>query len=197
MNAADIRIILGKSGSGKTNTVRNIIAGADRVIIFDAKGGDYKDGVVFYDMKELARFWLKHKAGRFRLIYRPVFCYDEFETLAELAYKCGDLWFVAEEMDIYYPSTRIGFWGAMILRRGRSRGIHFIGCTQRPKRVNRDVTSQATEAYIFKTTEPGDIDYIKEWLGSDIESQIKTLGAYEYVRCIGTDNKEIRKDPYL
>jgi len=196
MNKADIRIVLGKSGSGKTVAVRNIVAEADRVIIFDAKGGDYNDGVVFYDLRELARFWLNHGSGKFRLIYRPLFAYDEFEKVAELAYKCGNLWLVAEELDIYYPSTKIGFWGAMVLRRGRSRGIHFVGATQRPKRVNKDVTSQATEAYIFKTIEPGDIDYRKDWLGQDIETYIKELGEYQYVHCCGAA-KTIRKDRIL
>ena len=72
MDRADIKLIVGKTGSGKTVKTVKLIADCPRVIMFDTQNKDYIDGVMFYDMNELKKFWLKVYRGRFRLIYRPL-----------------------------------------------------------------------------------------------------------------------------
>ncbi len=71
MDKPDNRLIIGKTGSGKTVKALNLIKDRPRVVIFDTLGHDYSDGVVFYDLAALAAFWRRVYRGRFRLIYRP------------------------------------------------------------------------------------------------------------------------------
>jgi hypothetical protein len=181
MDKPDNRLIIGKTGSGKTIKALNLIADKPRVIMFDTLGHDYRDGVVFSDLTDLKAFWLKVYRGPFRLIYRPTKEIEEFDEVCDLAYKCGDLAFVAEELDLFCPPRQLTPGIRHILKRGRHADITFIGITQRPYGIDRVVTAMCNEVYVFKTDEPRDIRYLAERLGEGIVPKIAALGEYEYV----------------
>jgi hypothetical protein len=185
MDRPDNRLIIGKTGSGKTVKALKLIADAPRVVIFDTLGQDYSDGVVFYDLAALKAFWLsgepKIYQRRFRLIYRPTNEIEEFDEVCDLAYKCGDLTLVAEELDLFCPPRQLTPGIRHILKRGRHADITFIGITQRPYGIDRTVTAMCNEVYVFKTDEPRDIKYLCERLGEGIAGKIAALQEYEYV----------------
>jgi len=194
MNKPDNTVIIGKTGSGKTVRALNLIADRDRVIIFDTLGHDYTDGVVFYDLAALKTFWATVYRGSFRLIYRPLQEQPEFEEICELAYKCGDLTLVAEELDIFAQPQRMTLAFQQMIKRGRHKDIRFIGITQRPFGIDRTITSQANHIFIFKTDEPRDVKYLCELLGDDIKEMLEGLEPYEYIECSDTGERRIGKD---
>jgi len=197
MDKADIKLIVGKTGSGKTVKTVKLIADCRRVIMFDTQGKDYIDGVMFYDMAELKRFWLKvyRAPGSFRLIYRPLDPLAEFEEICRMAFALGDVTIVAEELPSLCGSQSIGPELRKVIFRGRMNDIHFIGLMQRPIGIHRDITSQASEIYIFNIDEPSDVKYFVNKLAFSLENKIRQLKPYEYLHWIeGAKMIEVGKD---
>ncbi len=195
MDKADIKLVVGKTGSGKTCKVVKIIQDHERVIMFDTQGKDYMDGVMFYDLSELRRFWLNIYRGNFRLIYRPLDPLAEFEEICKIAFACGNLTIVAEELPSLCTSSVIGPEFRKVIFRGRSNDIRFIGLMQRPVGIHRDITSQANEIFIFNIDEPGDVKYFRNRIGTDIEDKIRQLDPYQYLRWQdGVKELEVNKD---
>lgn len=195
LQRADNTLVLGSTGSGKTHLVNSLVQCCERVIMFDTTGHDYSDGVVFDDLMSFKKFWEKvYRLPRFRLIYRPLNEVEEFQEICRLAYLCGNLTLVAEELDIFCRSSGTPVEVKTILKRGRHRDIRFIGVSQRPKGIDRDVTSQAKTICIFHLHEPDDIDYLKRVVGSGVEQALKELREYDYIQYSGKQNEfEIRR----
>lgn len=196
MQRPDISLIVGKTGSGKTVKALNLIADRKRLLIFDTLGHDYSDGVIFYDIEKLKEYWLKVYRGDFRLIYRPLNELPEFDEICRLAYQCGNLTLVAEELDIFAQPQKIELGFRQILKRGRHNDIRFIGITQRPYGIDRTITSQATAIYIFRVDEPRDIKYLCERVSEKVDAGLAMLKEYEYMECTDrSDELVIKKDP--
>jgi len=195
MDRADIKLIVGKTGSGKTVKCLNLTKDAERVIYFDTQGKDYVDGVMFYNLDDLSRFWLKVYRRRFRLIYRPLDPMQEFEEICRLAFACGKLTIVAEELPSLCGSQVIGPELRKVIFRGRMQDIRFIGLMQRPIGIHRDITSQATEIYIYNIDEPRDIKYFTDRIGQNIEERIRALEPYQYLHWLdGAEQIDKGKD---
>jgi len=178
----DNKIIIGKTGSGKSIKALNLVKDCTRVLIFDTLGHDYSDGVCFYDMNTLKAWWRTVHDKSFRIIYRPLDEIAEFEEICKLCWACRDMSVLIEEMDIFCQYGRTPFSFIQLLKRGRHRDIHLVGVTQRPVGVDKNVTAMATEIYVFETNEPRDLDYLKERLSAEAVEQIKTLQAYQWLK---------------
>lgn len=195
MDKADVKLVVGKTGSGKTCKVVNIIQEHERIIMFDTQGKDYTDGVMFYDLHELRKFWLKVYRGNFRLIYRPLDPVTEFEEICKIAFTCRNLTIVAEELPSLCTAAVIGPEFRKVIFRGRMNDIRFIGLMQRPIGIHRDITSQASEIFIFNIDEPGDVKYFKNRIGQDTEEKIRQLETYQYLHWQDGDKElEVGKD---
>ena len=184
-----VKLVLGKRGSGKTVKVNKLLQLSNRIIFLDTTGHDYNDGVIFYDLADLKKFWLRCYRQNFRLIYRPLDAEAEFPELCRLVIECKNLSFVVEELDIYCPQGRTCSEFFEIIRRGRHHDIELIGVSQRPHGFGRDITSQADEFYIFNTREPKDLQYFKEHLGEYVAEQIGKLQQYEHVKAVEPFNE--------
>lgn len=193
----DNQLVLGKTGSGKSVKVRNLIAGRRRVLVFDPTGYDYSDQVIIEGLDQLKAFWRRVYQGPFRLTYWPTGSNvaAEFEAVCELAWACQDLTIVGEEMDQLCRPQQVGLNVSNVLRRGRKRDIRTVFVTQRPYRVDRDCTAQATSVWIFHTDEPRDIAYIAERWGQAMAERVKNLGPYEWAhKSIHTPEIEYGRD---
>lgn len=177
-----IILIFGKRGSGKSYLAIKLIGNEPRLIIFDVMS-EYENGVVFgtENYNELLEFWRNVYRGRFRMIYRPIKPDFEIEQICELVYTLGKCCFLVEEIDCYCSTHQISDNFAAIIQRGRHKDITLIGITQRPYGINRLLTSQAKEIYVFNTNEPRDREYLRILLGQEIDSKLDALKQYEYV----------------
>jgi len=175
-----ITLIFGKRGSGKTLLAQRHCQDRNRLIIYDTLG-EYTDGVVIEDWQTLKDFWVKVYRGNFRIIYQPVDPEGDFDTICRLVYECEDLTFLIEELDRYSKPLTLSLPFKNIIQRGRHRNIELIGVTQRPHGVDKLLTSQAKQMFIFNTTEPRDVDYFKDTIGYNVVCVIAGLKEYEYV----------------
>ena len=177
-----IILIFGKRGSGKSYLAKKKIENEPRLVVFDTMS-EYENGVIFdaENYHECLEFWRKVYRGRFRLIYRPLQPAVEIERICDLVYTIGNCCFLVEEIDCYCSAYQISDTFAAIVQRGRHKNITLIGITQRPYGINRLLTSQAKEIYIFNTNEPRDREYLRTLLGQEIEAKLDALKQYEYV----------------
>ena len=185
MSEKKIILIFGKRGSGKSYLAKKLIENEQRIIIFDTLS-EYTDGVVFEDHQKFVEFWRKIYIHPYRLIYRPLKPDEEIEDIAESVYLIGNVCFVVEEIDCTAYQISESF--AHVVQRGRHKNITLIGITQRPYGINRLLTSQSKEIFVFNTNEPRDREYLKNLLGQEVEQKLDALRQYEYLKW--TDGKE-------
>ncbi len=176
-----IRLIFGKRGCGKTKLAQSLIAPQPRVIVYDTLG-EYTDGVLIDQQETLGLFWLKVYRHQFRIVYQPLDPEGEFDWCCRLVWECGHVTFLVEELDRYAKPLGMSLALKEIVQRGRHREIELIGVTQRAANIDRLITSQAKEMFIFNTTEPRDIDYFKDTIGSDVTELLADLKEFEFVR---------------
>lgn len=178
---AIVTLILGERGSGKSFFAKWYISKFSRYIIYDTQD-EYIDGVVFREFVELKKFLLAHYTGDFRIIYNPLNPSNEaeFSELCEIVYMIGDMHFLVEELDLVADTFNTDMHFQSIIRRGRHKAINFIGISQRPFGINRNITSQAKEFYSFRQKEPRDVDYLKYYIGREAE-EIPNLQEYEFL----------------
>lgn len=191
-----ITLIFGKRGSGKSVLAQRLCRDRKRLFIYDTIG-EYTDGVVIEDLQALKDFWGKVYRGNFRIIYQPVDPEGDFDTICRLLCECGDLTFLVEELDRYSKPLTLSKPFKEIIQRGRhiQYNIELIGVTQRPHGVDKLLTSQAKEMFIFNTTEPRDVDYFKDTIGYPVVVKIAALQEYEYVKYQdGSEQLEVGKE---
>ncbi|MBA7495392.1 hypothetical protein ES702_05974 [subsurface metagenome] len=181
MSEKKVSLILGKRGSGKSYLVKKILQKNKHFVVFDTLG-EYTDGVTFQELPKLLEFWEKFIDKNFRLIYQPLRPKEEFEDICRLVWACGDLTFVVEEIDTFCGSFDLPEHFAHIIQRGRHKDITLIGISQRPYGINRLLSSQAKEMCIFNTTEPRDLDYLKNYIEQGGVEQLKNLKEYQYLK---------------
>lgn len=175
-------LVIGKRGTGKSYLVDKLINNCTRLIVYDPQS-EYDGGVVF-DLdhyQDFIRFLFRYHKANFRIIYRPINPEAEIDDIAKLVFALGNLTLVVEEIEAYCSSHSINMNLMAILARGRHKNIDLIGVTQRPFGIHRYLTSQAKTAYVFRTNEPADRDYLKNLLGSEIEPLLDQLKEFEHI----------------
>jgi len=189
-----ITLIFGKRGSGKTLLAQRLCQDRKRLLVYDTIG-EYTEGVVIEDLPALKELWGKVYRGNFKIIYQPVDPEGDFDMVCRLVYECEDLTFLVEELDRYSKPLTLSLPFKEIIQRGRHRNIELTGVTQRPHGIDKLLTSQAKQMYIFNTTEPRDVDYFKDTVGYPVVVKIAALQEYEYVKYQdGTDKLEVGKE---
>jgi len=188
-----IRLYIGQRGSGKSFAVRHHTEPYKRIIYFDTLGYEYRNGVIFYRIEALIEFWLKHYRENFRLIYRPINISEDFNQIADLVWRAGNLAFVIEEIDLFASSNYVTSELRNIIQRGRHRDIDVFATSQRPRCFSRILTSQAKEMFIFSTKEPADLKYFSHYLGESAAEQIKNLEKYHCLHWEDPDKITIEK----
>lgn len=158
---ADIRCVLGASGTGKSHYTKAEMAKAKRLLVWDmddeygkseapsrgavyAIGSDEKLGNII----DLPRLLHAQGSGAFKLRVVPSDEQkrrnNEFDVVCKAVMITGKLLFVAEELKfVTQPSWAPPGWSAITLR-GRKRGVKVIGTSQRPASIDKDFLGNAT-----------------------------------------------------
>ena len=188
---AEIILIFGKRGSGKTTLMKKLIEDQTRLIIYDPMW-EYSDATlkIFQNQMDLIKFLKKRGDTLFRIVYQPQQPTQEFNFVCQLVYCLYDVIFACEEIDLgtshnYTPPPL-----ERIICQGRHKGISLYATTRRPPEVPKLLTSQANKLYVFKMHEPKDLAYFKEIMGDQAE-KIKELKPYQYL-FYDVDNGEIK-----
>ncbi len=153
-----ITVIFGKKGSGKTYLAKALMSQFSGPIFILDSQDEYDGGVVFYLVEHFIDLYLNEK-------FKPGVCIFRLSNDAQLnalflaCWCIGNLMIVGEEIDLYCSAHSINESLAKIIKYGRHRNISIMAISRRPAEVNRLITSQADELYIFKITEPRDLQY--------------------------------------
>ena len=190
-----IQLVMGKRGSGKSELTKFLIRNVNRLVVYDIMS-EYADGVTFDDTEkgQLAEFWRQLYKQDFRIVYRPMQAKEEIEWIADAVFALGNLTFVVEEIDSICTPFDMALPMQAIIQRGRHKNIEMIGVTPAPFGIHRDLTRQAKDIFVFKTTEPRDVQYLQRLLGARIEQKLAALGQYEFIHWSdGVENVRVGK----
>lgn len=181
--APDNRLYLGKGGSGKTTLALSHTWRFERVIVCDPNGesAHTKHARVISDKAALVE--AVNDPGQWRVCWRfdQTGFDDGFEWVNRVAWARGDLCLVWDEADQFtrwgLPPTAFRIWN-----NGRHRRLRVFACSRRPARVPRDMTANLTRACVFRTQEPRDLSFIREFtVDGESVGAVRSLGAFEAV----------------
>lgn len=179
----DVRLILGKTGSGKTTLARRFVRTLPRALIFDNGFSEFP-AVHFTDIKELHEYLaiVGSKGGNFRAGFTPTAA--EFGMIFTWALELGNaeaVTLVLEECD-RFPTPECKTQFQEVMQRGRHYGVNVLALTTFPYSVDVDLRRQATEIYSFRQHEPRDLKWLSDVMAGDILDEIQGLQDYEYIR---------------
>lgn len=178
----DITIIVGRKGCGKSSRAREIAIERPRRIYIDVMH-EYTDGVIVRDFPSLA-VYLKDKAyGRYSVVFRSL---DQRELLAAIAIATHGsperpplpgVTYIVDETDRLATVRSL----PQPLHRLANYGRHFsasaIFVARRAKALPADIRASADRYIIGQTFEPGDAEYMREYIGDDKAEAVKAIPA--------------------
>ncbi|MCC7332647.1 MAG: DUF87 domain-containing protein [Flavobacteriales bacterium] len=169
----EIKLIFGKTGSGKSYFVKNkILPLFSRLVIIDPQL-EY-EGLIFTDYSDLANFHLENSPESFRYVCR--FNSDlDIDFLFRWCYAVGNLCLVVEEAEQYISPYAKSSNFLYLVRYGRHKSISIIGIARRLSELSTDFKAQVNEIISFKQTLPLDLK-LAEQLGL---FGLDKLGKYE------------------
>lgn len=184
---AIVKLILGVRGCGKTVKLFRLLRSVPRSLTINTLNrGGFTNGVVFDTVPDLKSFWLMVYQGNFRLIFSPRHgdiektC-QEVGQLCKLSMACGNLTIAIEELNVIFAAQRKPAEFNELVFSGREPGIELIGVAQRPFGFGQELASQAKEAFIFHSHEPGALKFFRNWMGKDASEAIRTLKGHSYL----------------
>lgn len=188
--AADIRAVMGATGTGKSHYVKPELAKAKRAIVWDMED-EYTD-LPAVSLAELPA--VLHRAGQGAVKVRFVPSTDEarrkveFDLFCRTAMAIGKLLIVAEELRfVTEPSRSPSGWAGINLR-GRKRGLKVIGTSQRPASIDKDFLSNATFIRCGALGFPPDRSAVAAVMGID-PALIEQLEGFEAITWQRTPRK--------
>ena len=195
-----IRIgIFGASGSGKTYRARELTAKSNRLIVFDGLGEFARNNTFdfFQSLEGLKKAMQKDFMRGFRYVFLPRYGYEVEELDALSRYLIGlqsgfntgissaKLTLLVDELDLSFPSgicqrdKRNAF--GYLCKRGRHYGINLVGVSQRTAQVDIAFRANMSAVYIFRHSEPADIDTAKKLLGKEYSETLRNLKDRQYI----------------
>jgi len=174
-----VRVIFGRKGSGKSYYIKGRVRREPRLIVWDLLSeyaGLYsdrplRDATLVYSAAQLADLAGRRPLGRV-VVQAPR---EEAPLVFRFARRAGDLTLVVDEVNLYCSPSGADPELLELLRLGRHARLDLYLAARRPAEVHRDVTAQADEITVFRTTESRDLDYFSRLAGQDFADRLTTL----------------------
>ena len=166
-------LIVGTTGSGKSELEKHLLRLYSRTIVIDPKltlgsgerGGGHLPG---YELAQTPRD-LERLARRHEHVqYRPDMKYqnpEQWERVFDWVYRRGKTLLAIDELfDVHEwnrppPSLR------RIMTSGRELGLGFIGCTQRPRGIDRRIITESEIHAVFHLRDEDDRRFLRSRIG--------------------------------
>jgi len=175
---ADIIGIFGGTGSGKSHRTKQLIKSDKRLLIWDVLE-EYQGAAVSDWPRLVSLIRLK----KFRIAFRPGFKQldAEFDRFCRLAWAVGNLRVVCEELNkVTKPGRAPASW-QNLTSRGRHRGIHIIGVSQRPAGVDKDFFGMCTQIYAGRLTYDRDRKALAPVIGDEKAAQLANMADHKQI----------------
>lgn len=180
---ADVRIVVGKRGFGKSWALRAMLRQEPRFVLYDTlKEKTYDEFQRVEDFPALCRV-LAQDPPMFRIAYswnglaaREV----DFERVCEAVYCSHGMTFAVEEVDQFSAPTYLPRHLDMLVSLGRHRDLSVWVASRRPKEIHALIRSQANRVVSFSQTEPADLEWSRQVVG-DLAGRLPSLKKFEHV----------------
>lgn len=174
----EISLVFGKTGMGKSNYVKGYLASLSRVIILDPL--DEYPAIEFQDMEDMVSYIEENPKG-FHVKSTNIL---DLEILGEIVDSMNDITFIIEEAQRCLPASRQELPDSLqrIIFLGRHFGRSLVIAAQRPSIVHIAARSQWTRIISFNLSEIGDVSWIRNTSGYDVENEndIRKLPVGDY-----------------
>ncbi len=186
----DSRILVcGKTGSGKTVFVKNVLYPMyPRKVFHDIK---LDNGNIPHTFLAKTPVQLKEgiTKGHNSILYQPLdIDPGDFNKVCEIVFNLGNCCLFVDEAADVCNSSNIEPWHRKIMSRGRSRGVGIVNCSQRPRMIHNSLISEAEWFIIFRLFLQTDRDKLKQGLPSEILDKCNSLPPYHYIVADLNDN---------
>lgn len=194
---AELLLVVGRRGSGKSTLTKGLLKGRPKVVAFDPRaeyGG--RGWTVAYTRTEVLKAMKRDWARGFHIAYVPP-AGEEIEALHKLTLICWaaqspyedgrdprKLTLVVEEADLSFPATRLpsDLSGMQrVVNQGRHVGIEAIAVTQRPALISKNFRGNVATSYVFPLADEDDQMAMLKKLGSGWRERLRTLANH---RCL-------------
>lgn len=173
--------VVGRKGSGKSVFSRRVLERCPRLFLFDTMGEHTWVPNTFRDMEKADQFlaWAQTEeyfAGR----YVPeVDLADDFAELASIVFDQGEIFLAVEEIPLLCSASYIPPELGRLVRLGRHKRVSLLWTAQRAAEVSRTLTAMTDVFVIFSSTEPRDLDAIRDRCGAEIAEKVSRLGLHD------------------
>jgi hypothetical protein len=154
LNRPQIEAYIGASGSGKGVSVSRRLAElkSPRLLVWDPRDEYGKAAPQMPSLPHLVGAFKHAKGGPVRARYvaggaMPLA--EAFGFVCQLAFEAGNLVLVAEELSDVTDASRAPPAWRQVITQGRHKGLHVIGCAQRPALIDKTFLGNATYIRCF------------------------------------------------
>jgi hypothetical protein len=181
----------------------SLFAPVKRLLLFDGRGAsphsqDFFEKFNFertFQQPGALRDFIRSRLGLpFRVLYQPLVAppvsledhapglSKHFAAVTQIVIACGRMIYAIDEIDRFTSANFAPPGLDYLINQGRHVQVSLVCTSRRPAQIPRELTSQAHLFYVFKNTEPGDLDYLKPYLGREAIDRLPTLDDYRFVR---------------
>jgi hypothetical protein len=176
--------VLGRKGSGKSCALRELVAHAPRLLVWDPMaehGGLCRNRlesiqrlVAFLHWTRGKSVWTAHYVPHHDLA-------EEFNLLAGWVYRYGRMVLAVEEVPMISQPNWVPPEFDRIIRLGRHRRIDLVWTGQRAAEIARRLTA-ATDVFVFYAqTEARDLEALADRCGAEVAAEVSRLGLHDRV----------------
>lgn len=173
--------IVGRKGSGKSTALRKLVSSAPRLILWDPLGEHKFCPNRLKTIEQLKQFfeWTRGRESFAARFIAESDLAEAFNGFAEVVYRRGWLVCGVEEVPMISQPNWLPPGFDKLCRLGRHRAISIVWTAQRMSEVARRLTSATDRFFLFRHTEPVDIDAIRKRCGIEVADKVSRLGQHE------------------
>jgi hypothetical protein len=196
---SEVRLYLGKRGSGKTTAMRGDLDGEPRIVVYDTlHEAAYDDFHRIDDIGDLAdRLIANPPIIRLAYTWNGKAARDvDFDRVCAAVYCCRNLVFAIDEVDLFCSPNFTPRHLDMIVSLGRHRGLSVYCATRRPKEIPATIRAQAARVISFRQSEPADLEWCRQVMGA-MADRLPGLAEYQRLTWDDRDPLDNGADPVV